>query len=642
MRNIWRIFTDNLRSLRSNVIAMIVVIGLLITPPLYAWFNILGFWDPYSKTDNLEVAVANSDRGYQSDLFPTKVNAGEDVVSALRADNEFKWVFTDENEAISGVESGKYYAALVIPEQFSANLLAIFSGKVEQADIIYYTNQKENAVAPKVTEEGANQVSVAINQAFTKAVTGVALNTTSELAGFVNGDGVANYGRNLTGRLGQVVEDLRLAADEAKAFANLVNATAGVAETATTVLEELGGVEATTGPFLDQMQGGFDQGMQALAAANNQLGQLAGQLDQLEGEINQKFDGIDAPEVSAVREDLNNKIQAARSSLTDYQNQVNERLNQLSGTLSSDKAAILSTSQGLKAITTDLGGAAGSLATNLRSVAEALTHTESTLTGAAERLSQTEAKLQAALDAGDLAEVREMLGQNSDKIAEFVSAPTELQRIPVYGIANNGSAFSPFYTSLSIWVGSVFMVALMETTTGKKRQAALIKAKPHQLYFGRYLTFLAFALLQATIVCFGDVFFLGIQCDNIGLFFLTGWVCALVFSNIVYTLTLSFGKVGECLAIILLVMQIAGSGGIFPVVLSAEFFQVLYPFLPFAYSLQAFQGAVAGVYGNQEVVSILMMLAFLLPMLLIGLILRKPIIKLNDSVVEKMGETGVM
>lgn len=182
----------------------------------------------------------------------------------------------------------------------------------------------------------------------------------------------------------------------------------------------------------------------------------------------------------------------------------------------------------------------------------------------------------------------------------------------------------------------------METEVGKRRKSEVVNAKPHQLYFGRYLTFLAFALVQATIVCLGDVFFLGIQCDNIGLFFLTGWICALVFSNIVYTLTLSFGKVGECLAIILLVMQIAGSGGIFPVVLSADFFQVMYPFLPFTYSLQMFQGAVAGVYGNQYVVSAVTLLAFVLPMLLIGLLLRKPIIKLNEKVTGKMDETSIL
>ena len=123
---------------------------------------------------------------------------------------------------------------------------------------------------------------------------------------------------------------------------------------------------------------------------------------------------------------------------------------------------------------------------------------------------------------------------------------------------------------------------------------------------------------------------------------LTGWVCALVFSSIVYTLTLSFSKIGESLAIILVVLQVASAGGIFPVVLSAPIFQAIYPWLPFVYSMNAFEGAIAGVYENQFTTSILTLLAFVIPMLILGLVLRRPIIKLNDKFVEKMEETGVM
>ena len=155
MKNIWRIFRADLKCLRTNVLAGVVVFGLLLTPALYAWFNILGFWAPYEETGNLEVAVANSDEGYQSTLIPTKLNAGEMIIASLRGDEEFKWVFTDENEAIEGTKSGKYFAALVIPKEFSADLMTIFSGNVKQSEITYYTNQKINAVAPKVTTEGA-------------------------------------------------------------------------------------------------------------------------------------------------------------------------------------------------------------------------------------------------------------------------------------------------------------------------------------------------------------------------------------------------------------------------------------------------------------------------------------------------------
>lgn len=645
MRNIWRIFVEDLKSLKSNVIALVVVVGLIITPVLYAWFNILGFWDPYSATDNLEVAVANADAGYTSSLFPTKVNAGEEIVAGLRANQEFKWVFTEENDAIDGVKSGKYYAALVIPESFSADLLTIFSGEVKHADIVYYTNQKENAVAPKVTDEGANSVSVAINQAFTKTVASVAIGTTSDLMNFVNGDGVANYGRNLDQHLETIIADLNLAADEATAFANLVDSTEAVAGSSSEVLGGLSDFGESVGPLLDQAEGGFKEGAQAFDTASGELDALLGQLGTLEQTVEKALGGLGGEESNKTQE-IKQKLTAAKEALNQLVQHYREKLaietDQLEGTLTNAKTTILTINNQLEDTARRMSETTGTLAGDLREIGGSLESTANTLTGAAMRLTGVRERLQAALDSRDLAKVREIIGSNPEGMAEFISAPTVLDKIPVYGVANNGSAFSPFYTSLAIWVGSVFLVALMETEVGKKRLAELEYAKPHELYLGRFLTFLAFALVQATIVCAGDVCFLGIQCEHVGLFFVTGWVCALVFSCIVYTLTLSFNKVGECLAIILLVLQIAGSGGIFPVVLSAEFFQVLYPFLPFTYSLQAFQGAVAGVYGDQYWSSIGMMLAFLIPMLFIGLVLRKPIIALNSKLTSKIGESKVL
>ena len=668
MRNIWRLFCLDMRSLRSNVVSVVVVIGLLITPALYAWFNILGFWDPYSETDNLEVAVASSDQGYESSLFPTKINAGEEVISHLRADNEFEWVFTDEEDAVDGVKSGKYYAALVIPEQFSADLMTIFSGDIKHADIIYYTNKKENAVAPLVTSEGASAISVAINKAFTQTVASVALNTTSNLIDFVNGDGIANYGHNLAEHLDTIIADLNLASDQATAFADVANSTASVARTSSGILSSIGNTNSSVEPILNQTEAGLQDASNALGGVDADLEGAIGNLNSVVNNIDDKLDKLDqqiddlgkiespSDVEKALKDKLNdtkNKITTARNEIRDLKNAASakaselknnlvSKTNELSSALNTAKASILTLNTELTDITSRLSSASDSLADNLSSIGQSLEHTHETLANAVTRLTEARNKLQTALDSGDLAEVRKIIGSNPESIAAFVSSPAVLNRQAVYGVANNGSAFSPFYTSLAIWVGSVFMVALMKPEVSKKRQAKLNNPKPHQLYLGRYITFLLFALVQATIVCLGDVFFLGIQCVHIPLFFLVGWICALVFSSIVYTLTLSFGKVGECLAIILLVWQIAASGGIFPVVLSADFFQAVNPFLPFTYSLEAFQGAVAGIYGNQEVTSILMMLLFLIPMLFIGLVLRRPIISLNDWFTSKMEETKLL
>ena len=127
MRKIWQLFKMDLHRSTMNVIAGIVCLGLVIVPSLYAWFNIAGSWDPYSNTKNLKVAVANTDEGYTSDLMPLSINVGDKVTSALRENDQIGWLITSEQDALEGVRSGQYYAAVIIPPNFSRDLLGMLS-----------------------------------------------------------------------------------------------------------------------------------------------------------------------------------------------------------------------------------------------------------------------------------------------------------------------------------------------------------------------------------------------------------------------------------------------------------------------------------------------------------------------------------
>ena len=125
MKNILKIFIDDVKRIRKNVIAMIVVIGVLVVPCLYAWFNIAASWDPYNNTGNLKVAVASVDEGYTGSLIPLEINVGEQVISALRENTQMDWVFTSKEKAMEGVKSGQYYAAIVVPEKFSSQMVRL-------------------------------------------------------------------------------------------------------------------------------------------------------------------------------------------------------------------------------------------------------------------------------------------------------------------------------------------------------------------------------------------------------------------------------------------------------------------------------------------------------------------------------------
>ena len=131
---------------------------------------IAGSWDPYSNTGNLKVAVANEDEGYKGELIPMRMNIGDTIVSQLRGESGFDWVFVDEDKAVEGVYDESYYAAIVIPKDFSRNMMTYLTDNADYPNVIYYTNEKENPIAPIITQKGANSIQEGIRSTFTQRV----------------------------------------------------------------------------------------------------------------------------------------------------------------------------------------------------------------------------------------------------------------------------------------------------------------------------------------------------------------------------------------------------------------------------------------------------------------------------------------
>ena len=141
MKKIFSIFRLDLKSLTKNLIVFVVVIGITILPALYAWFNIASNWDPYSNTGDISFAVCSMDKGYTYDNI--KINAGEKIVDNLKKNNKMGWEFVDDkDDAEKGVKDGKYYAAVVIPDNFTENLLSVTSGKFTQAKLHYHAQTR--------------------------------------------------------------------------------------------------------------------------------------------------------------------------------------------------------------------------------------------------------------------------------------------------------------------------------------------------------------------------------------------------------------------------------------------------------------------------------------------------------------------
>lgn len=312
-----------------------------------------------------------------------------------------------------------------------------------------------------------------------------------------------------------------------------------------------------------------------------------------------------------------------------------------------------------------------------------------TLNASAEKLDSLNKQLTAVVGGSGMPDLSQITSTDPDSIATLLSAPVSVNRIALYPVANYGSAMTPFYTVLSIWVGAIILVAMMKVSVSDREKAkvlglgetlpmgetmgvkdAVIAGRtagpgamldvlrkprpespgnarrfglhPYQEYFGRYAIFGAMALLQGTLVCLGDMFFLGVQCEHPLQFLMVGWLCALVFSLLIYTLTVSFGDIGKAIAVVLLVMQVAGSGGTFPIETLPPFFQMICKWLLFPYGVDAMHSAMAGSFGNEYWVSMGKLALFILPALLLGLVLRKPVMRLNDWIIRNLESTKVM
>ena len=726
MKNILHLFKRDVQNVSRSVIGLVVVMGLIIVPCLYAWFNIAGSWDPYGNTGNLKIAVVNTDEGYESDLIPVEVNVGENVTATLRGNESFDWVVLNNREkAIEGVKSGAYYAAVVIPKTFSADMMTLFSTDVKHADIEFYENQKANAIAQIVTEKGSSAVQNQVNETFTETITTIGLKTVSSLLDYMSTDQVSNFIANLSSTLGDSIEDLRDVQANASSLAGILSSTSDSLTSASGMLKQTGTVDESTKQLMEHVKSGISDSKEALKDANDAINAAidgsAGSFDNVSAELAKAFDAANqhvdltvsqlndaaaalntrADDIDATADQLRSfadqvtdeKLQdslksvatslsriaveyrnnakdltATAKSLSDSMAEVNKSRAEVDQAIADAKAGIAGAKSdydstfsvkakelkktvsgildSLDGISGDLDSAvdgltdaSGSLAKGLSKAAKLVNKASDQLGEASDKISAFKDELDGALMSDDLATIKTMIGNDPEGLAVSLSGPVALDRKP---IRNYGSAMAPFYTILSLWVGSIVLAAMMKVSVDDELINELIPVRLHEIYLGRYLFFGGLALLQATLVCAGDILFFGIQCDDPLQFVLAGWVASLVFSNIVYTLTVSFGDIGKALAVVLLVMQVGGSGGTFPIEMTGPVFQAIYPFLPFTHGINAMHAAMAGAYHMEYWIELGILASYLIPSLALGVVFRRPVIKANDWIIEKLESTKLI
>ena len=237
-----------------------------------------------------------------------------------------------------------------------------------------------------------------------------------------------------------------------------------------------------------------------------------------------------------------------------------------------------------------------------------------------------------------LQQVLDFMDVDPQSIAEFLASPVTIRAESVYPVESYGAAMAPFYSMLAIWVGCIILNAILKVDT----PIELIGATSRQKFFGRYLIFALLSLIQAMVIMGGDLLIFGMDCAHPGLFLLSGVVTSLTCSMLAYSMAIAFGNIGKALFVVFLIIQIAGSGGSYPIELLPDFFQQVYLFFPFPYAINAMREAIAGLYQNNYLIYLLQLLLFFGVGLFVGLVLKRPLDGINRYMNDQLEKSEMM
>lgn len=253
MRNILEIVRNDFRVIRQNTMTGIMVFGLVLIPLLFTCFNVLASWEPFENTEKLKIAVASNDRGHRTDIGAIDLNLGNEVLSKLSRNHDIDWQITDSEDAIDGTKSGDYYAAIVLPENFSTELMTFYVRGTKAPKLTLYTNEKKNALSSIITGKGASGVIQEIDKNFTQVVASVGLGAITSLDEYLNTSDSKQALTRVQNRVDDTAARLRSGAQTARSLSGLVETTVPLVETADSILEN-------AGARMDILRNGSDDG----------------------------------------------------------------------------------------------------------------------------------------------------------------------------------------------------------------------------------------------------------------------------------------------------------------------------------------------------------------------------------------------
>jgi putative membrane protein len=686
MRNVFKIFFSDLKAISRSFFALVITGSVLILPALYAWVNIYANGNPYANTGNVPIALASRDKGYTT-VDGTYVNKGREIIESIAESTSIKWIIVDDaDEAIADTEAGKYYGVIVMNENLSRNMYDMTAALSDDTpSITFYQNAKTNAIANKISTTAANTAEHNIQVNYTAIVIETLVEKVKDsVVDIADDEKVDNLINTLTHLRDTLVEYdaviAGLAIMSPEIVPNLEKSAVAVQNSALTeeqlgteedVQNSIGVAKDNTIARLNEIENKLNQMLED--TNNNDTAALAEDAASTEESLQGLRDSMpdtsdNVAGVSVINTSLDSSISTVQGilsetqalnvfqgNLTDEQKQaIADRIEKVSTTLDS------TTRNGIDILFDDLA-LNSDLIYNLMvsvnglvaDVPSLIMATKDTVTSIQGTLNQLRAFLQSGSKAADallqditfmrdngmLSDIVGMFDSDPKELAEFLVEPVQVETTTIYPVQDYGSAMTPFYSTLAIWVGGVVLGSIFKVHASKD---GLRNPKDRHLFWGRFLTYFFLGQLQAAIIVWGDIHLIGCQCIEPKLLYLCAAVTSFVFICIIYSLILAFGDVGKAIVVVIMIIQIAGSSGSYPIEILPEIFTGIYLFFPFPYAINAMREAICGLYQYDIYKYLAELMIFGIFGLLIGLVVKKSVAPVTHFLEEDMEETGVL
>ncbi|MCH3963575.1 MAG: YhgE/Pip domain-containing protein [Clostridium sp.] len=673
MKVVFKILKRDFRSITGNLAVLITIIIFCFLPSSYAIVNIKASWDPYSKTNTsrLPIAVVNKDEG--GSINGKTINVGNQIINELKKDRSINWVTIDEWQGNYGLNTGKYYSLIEIPEDFSNRLLTLVTPEPQKPNIVYRSNEKLNAAATEITSQAKDVLADRIKSNFVKISSREVLKQMNYAGKRLNDykpeilqikdslensikvidetkkylSGINENSREMQDYLNKLKNDTPKLFKQMDSLQNIVSHGKSLAQS---TRQTVSSAQSDLSSGINEIQSRNTQLQAILSGLENMNSEFVNptvvnnaidQMDNLSDSMIEKIDSnikilntIDnvLPNNGAVKlidalSNMKNTMQMEKGYLLQLKQLINingskenidsiiAQLSKIGNQLSSDTANIYdvysSTGQMLDNMSDNVDRSLESYDKILQSTKEIIPQLNllantgisiseisiSHINQINKRLGDIQNKLDQLsssmnmINEKNLDYIIHIMWENPE-ISNLLSSPVELKNVQLYNLGLFGYGVTPFYTTLSIWVGILLLSTILTCRCREFEDGT--KVNMIQEYSGKLFLFMGLSLIQTSVTILGEFLILGIRPMNIPAMIEVAFMTSITFSVIIFTCIFILGNVGKALVTVLMIFQIFGTGGIYPLEIISTRLANMAPFLPFTYSINGFREAIGG------------------------------------------------